>query len=49
MRHVSAVCPFADLFRTTFPEKSGENMPQKDFLFTNLYENPYFESIQPTN
>jgi hypothetical protein len=31
-------CPFADLFRTTFPEIRG-NRAQKDYLFTNLIEN----------
>ena len=31
-------CPFADLFRTTFPEIRG-NRAQKDYLFMNLIEN----------
>jgi hypothetical protein len=32
------LCPFADLFRTTFPEIRGK-WAQKDYLFTNLIEN----------
>jgi hypothetical protein len=33
------LCPFADLFRTTFPENRG-NRAQNDYLFGNLIENP---------
>ena len=36
--HVLRLCPFVDLFRTTFPEIRG-NRAQKDYLFTNLIEN----------
>ena len=35
--HGDFLCPFADLFRTAFPEIRG-NRVQKDYLFTNLIE-----------
>jgi hypothetical protein len=39
-KRLSAIflCPFADLFRTTFPEIRG-NRAQKDYLCKNLIEN----------
>jgi hypothetical protein len=32
------LCPFADLFRTTFPEIRG-NRAQKEYLFRKIMEN----------
>ncbi len=37
-RFLRNLCPFVDLFRTTFPEIRG-NSAQKDYFFGNLIEN----------